>query len=256
MTDYSYLFCSESIKRRFFRDHLVVAEYQKALIYRSGRYVRTVGAGRYTLWRAFLRESAVVFDMRKASVSIQGQDILTKDHVPIRVTLVGTYQISDPLKAQHQVDSWGQQIYLDLQLALREIVAGLTFDELLDQKAALGDKVHEQTHDRLAEYGVELERAAIKDVTMPASIREMMLKKVEAEKSSEASLVKAREEVAAARARANAARTIAENPAILRLKELETLSELAKSPASTVVFTGSADLNGIVKSVAAKNDGT
>jgi len=255
MMDYSFLFRSNSIERRFLRDQLVVAEYEKALVYRAGRYLRTVGAGRYTLWRAFLRESAVVFDVRKASVSIQGQDILTKDRVPIRVTLAAIYRVSDPLKAQHQVDNWAQQIYLDLQLALRQIVAGLTFDELLDQKAALGEQVHEQTQERLAEYGIELERAAIKDVTMPASIREMMLKKVEAEKSSEASLIKAREEVAAARARANAARTIAENPAILRLKELETLAELAKSPANTVVFTGGADLSGLLKSVAEKTGG-
>jgi regulator of protease activity HflC (stomatin/prohibitin superfamily) len=87
----------------------------------------------------------------------------------------------------------------------------------------------------IAAYGLGLLRAAVKDVTMPASIREMMLKSVEAEKSDQASLIKAREEVAAARARANAARLIAENPAVLRLKELETLTELAKSPGSTVV---------------------
>ena len=86
---------------------------------------------------------------------------------------------------------------------------------------------------------------------MPASIREMMLKTVEAEKSANASLIKAREEVGAARARANAARLIAENPAVLRLKELETLTELARSPGSTIVFTGATDVHGLLAANAA-----
>lgn len=72
---------------------------------------------------------------------------------------------------------------------------------------------------------------------------------MEAEKSAQASLIKAREEVAAVRARSNAARLIAENPAVLRLKELETLTELAKSPSSTVVCTGGMELAGLTREV-------
>jgi len=77
----------------------------------------------------------------------------------------------------------------------------------------------------------------------------MILKAGEAEKSAQASLIKAREEVAAARAKSNPARLIAENPAVLRLKELETLAEMAKSPGSTVVFTGGMALAGLMRAV-------
>ena len=229
---------------------LIVAEYQKALLYRNGRYERTVGAGRYTLWNVFLlKQTAHVFDLRKQSVSLAGQEILTHDHVPVRLTLVATYQVTDPAAAQHKIGDWSQQIYLDLQLALREIVAGLSFDELLDQKTALGDRLLGAVRPQAAAYGVELIAAGVKDITMPASIRDMMLKTVEAEKSAAASLIKAREEVAAARARANAAKLIAENPVVLRLKELETLTEMAKQPGNTIVFAGGTDWNGLAKSV-------
>jgi regulator of protease activity HflC (stomatin/prohibitin superfamily) len=238
------------------RTKLIVAEYQKALIYTNGRYVRTVGAGRHVLWHPWLRQSAVVFDMRKQSVSLVGQEILSKDRVPVRLTLAATYQVSDPAAAQHKVENWAQQIYLDLQLALRELVAGLLFDELLDQKTSLGDRLCETVRPRTAEYGVDLLAAGVKDVTMPASIREMMLKTVEAEKSAQASLIRAREEVAAARARANAAKLIAENPAVLRLKELDTLADVAKSPGSTIVFASGLDWNGLAKGLAARGNGS
>jgi len=233
-----------------FRDRLIVAEYELALIYTEGRYVRAAGPGRHWLWRVFRRQTAAVFDTRQQSVSLAGQEILTRDHVPLRITLAATYQVTDAVAAQHKIAAWAQQIYLDLQLALREIVAGLSFDDVLDQKSALGERVLSMAAPGMSAYGVTLLRAAVKDVTMPASIREMMLKTVEAEKSAQASLIKAREEVAAARARSNAARLIAENPAVLRLKELETLTELAKSPGSTVVFTGGMDLAGLTRAVA------
>lgn len=234
---------------------LIVAEYQKALIYSNGRHKCTVGAGRYTLWHLpLVRQSAVVFDMRKQSVSLAGQEILTRDHVPVRLTLVATYQVTDPVVAQHRVSDWAQQVYLELQLSLRELVAGLSFDELLDQKVGLGERLLTAVRPQAAAYGVDLIAAGVKDVTMPASIREMMLKTVEAEKSAAASLIKAREEVAAARARANAAKLIAENPVVLRLKELETLAEMAKSPGNTIVFGGGMDWNGLAKSIVRRKE--
>ena len=225
--------------------NLVVAEYEKALIYTNGRYTRTVGPGNYRLWKPFLRQGVSVFDMRRQSITIAGQEILTNDPVPIRITQAATYEVIDPVAAAHKVDYWSNQLYIDLQLALREIVASLSFDEALAQKNALGDQVLEQVKQVAEEYGLNLLRVAVKDITMPAGIRDIMLKAVEAEKSAQASLIKAREEVAAARARANAAKMIADNPALLRLKELETLTELAKSPASTVVFTHGTDVDKI-----------
>ena len=93
------------------------------------------------------------------------------------------------------------QLYLDVQLALREHVAELTFDELLEQKSRIGETLQAAVHEAATNYGVLLKRTGVKDVTMPGNVREMMLKKVEAEKSAQASLIRAREEVAAARAR-------------------------------------------------------
>lgn len=215
---------------------ILVHEHEQALLYKNGRYIKTVGAGFHRLW-GFHRE-AVKFDMRKRSFALAGQEIMTKDHVPIRITLSVTSQIADPVAAAHEVEDWFQQVYTDVQLALREIVAGLTFDELLDQKSTIGEQVLSITSTKASAYGITLYETAIKDVTMPASIRDMMLKTVEAEKSAQASLIKAREEVAAARARTNAAKMIAANPALLKLKELETLTELARSPGSTIVFAG------------------
>lgn len=218
---------------------VVVHEHECALFYRNGRFDKQVGAGRYVLWGNHWR--VVAFDIRRSSMMIPCQEILTRDPIPVRITLAVDFEVVDPLKATTEVEKYNEQLYLDVQVVLRESLAELSFDEFLDRKKALGELVRKAVRDLASEYGVDLHRVAIKDVTMPGNIRSMMLKTVEAEKSAQASLIKAREEVAAARARANAAKMMAENPAVLKLKELETLTELAKSPGSTIVYTSSTD---------------
>ena len=198
-----------------FRQETIVPEYAKALLYTNGHHVQTVGPGRYLLWRFVTKQTATVVDMRQQSLTIAAQEILTKDRVPIRITLAATLKITDPVAASHQVQSWYDRIYLDLQLALREVVDDMPFDELWTKKRAIGDQVNQSVAPQAEQYGVELIRVAAKDITMPASIRDIMLKSVEAEKTAQASLIKAREEVAATRARANAAKLIADNPALL-----------------------------------------
>lgn len=52
-----------------------------------------------------------------------------------------------------------------------------------------------------------------------------------------AALVTARSETATTRNLANAARLLAENPALMRLREMQSLVEVAREPGNTVVLT-------------------
>jgi len=219
------------------RFQLTVFDYQTALLYRDGLLVERLGAGRHRFWTFFGRTyNAVVFDLRPTTLNLQGQEILTKDKIPLRLNLVCTYRVVDPEMAQMQSDNWLQRLYIDVQLALRDLVGGLTFDEVLDKKTGLGEQALGWVVPLTSQYGVEVQRVAVKDLTMPANIRDVMLKVLEAEKSAQATLIKTREEVAAARARANAAKLLTEVPGALRLKELDTLAEMSKNPGTKIVW--------------------
>ena len=91
---------------------------------------------------------------------------------------------------------------------------------------------------RAAKYGVELTRVGVKDMVLPGTVRAVFLQEVEAEHKGRASLVAARHEVAAARARANTAKLLQENPHILRLQELETLAQLASKSGNVLIIPG------------------
>ena len=236
---------------------LLVLEYQRAVLYRGGRLVGVLQPGMHGVWWCWRRETVALVDMRSQSQPLVGQEMLTRDHIPVRLTLAAVYQVEDPVAALHRVQAWQAQLYLDLQLALSELVVALSFEEVLNQKSNLGQNVQDVVKPQAAEYGILLQRVAVRDMTMPASIRDMMLKTIEAEKSAQASLIKAREEVAAARSRANAAKMLTENPGAMRLKELETFAEIARCSGNTLIFNLNPDNNGLPPTVprAARGNG-
>ena len=75
-------------------------------------------------------------------------------------------------------------------------------------------------------------------MVLPGSVRTLFLSEVEAEMKGRASLVAARHEVAAARARANTAKLLQENPHIMRMQELETLAALASKSGNVLIIPG------------------
>ncbi|MBN2369067.1 MAG: slipin family protein [Vicinamibacteria bacterium] len=228
---------------RSFVTNLTVFEHQRSLLYRRGRFERVLAPGRHRLWKPLVHESAVVVDMRLRSVVIGGQEIPTKDQIGIKVSVIAQYQVNDVCAATHMLESYGEFMHHEVQTALRAKIAALTLNEITEAKADLGSELTQAVKAQCAEYGLDIRRLDIRDMILPANIKAATAKIVEAEKAAKAALITAREELAAARAQANTTKLLQENPLILRLKELQTLADLGKTPNNTVVFVSGSDPN-------------
>lgn len=214
-----------------------VMEYEAGLLYENGRFVETLGPGRYWLWGPFLNQTLLKVDTRLVSVAIPAQEILTQDKLPLRLTLIVQYKVVDSAKAVNKVQNYLSFLYEELQLAMRVLVGQQTLEGLFAAKEPLGASLAERVRPRAAEFGLELVSCGLKDVILPGELKAILTKAAEAERAAQASLITAREELAATRCQLNTAKLISENPAILRLKELQVLSELAKKPGNnTIVF--------------------
>jgi regulator of protease activity HflC (stomatin/prohibitin superfamily) len=214
-----------------------VQEYERGLLYQRGRYVRLLEPGRYTLWPWQYRRVERV-DMRETSQAVDGQEILTRDKIGVRVTLIAQYKIGDPVVARHAVENYTAQLYQDLQLTLRESITGRALEDVLQNRDALSGELQQSVAPRAEQYGVVLRRVGVRDIVLPGVVRAVFLQEVEADLKGRASLVAARHETAAARARANTAKLLQENPDILRLQELETLASLASKAGNVLVLPG------------------
>jgi regulator of protease activity HflC (stomatin/prohibitin superfamily) len=94
----------------------------------------------------------------------------------------------------------------------------------------------------MEEIGLSVGDIAIKDVILPGEMRDILNKVVTAEKEAEANVIRRREETNATRSLLNTARVMAENPVMMRLKELEALEKIADKVQTLTVHNGTRGL--------------
>ncbi len=211
---------------------VTVHDYERGLRYRSGRFSGLVDAGTHVVIKPF--SEIRVLDGRPSFVTIEGQEVLTSDGVPLKVSLAARYVVGDPVAAVTGDQSYLRALHLELQLGLREAITAGTVDEVLAARASIGPSVVERTASDLARLGIELLSADVRDLMVPGELKRVFAGVVAARKDGEASLEKVRAETAALRNLANAGRLVEENPGLLQLRMLQ---QLGSSSGNTVMLS-------------------
>jgi regulator of protease activity HflC (stomatin/prohibitin superfamily) len=220
---------------------VAVAEAQSAIVLFDGAIVETVGPGRYGYWQVGRKVTSLMLDTRPAPLEVTAQEILTKDRISIRVTLTSFVQVTDVEKAALGTPDYQGHVYKLVQFAVREAVAGRTLDELLNDRVKVDREIVEHVRRELGDIGVRVTELGIKDVILPGEMRELINRVVEAEKVAQANLIRRREETAATRSLLNTAKLMADNPVLMRLKELEALERVTEKIGRIDVVAGSGE---------------
>ncbi len=234
----SKLIASPSVVRRVPVLETQIPANHIGLMFVDGALEKTLQAGVYGFWQLYQKVEVKVFDLRKQTLEVAGQEILTKDRVSVRVNLTASVKVEDATTAAEQVDNLNEFIYKAMQLALREAVGTKTLDELLTDKLYINETVSGLVKDELQSVGVSLNRVGVKDIILPGDIKSILNQVVEAQKSAEANVIKRREETAATRSLYNTAKMMEGNPTLLRLKELEALEKVTERVGSLNVYGG------------------
>jgi regulator of protease activity HflC (stomatin/prohibitin superfamily) len=218
--------------------HVTLSEWEVGLLYADGKFVQTLGPGRHRLvgrpWSAV--KSVVKVDTRRQQLTVQGQEVLSADGFAVRLNATCDWRVADARTAIHATQNYLGALYNAVQLALRLAVQSRAIDQLLTDRAGIGMEVRESLLAETDALGLEVLSVALKDIVLPGELKKLLVREAEVVREGRAALAAAREETAAARARANTAKLLAESPGLLRLRELETI-EKAASSGSTVVVT-------------------
>jgi len=161
---------------------------------------------------------------------------MTADKVTLRLNAVVTYRVVDALAAVSRTEDVKQALYREAQLALRAAVGARELDNLLTQKDQLAAELQELLANKGRPMGLEVLGLGIRDIILPGEMKDLMNKVTEARKAAEANLIARREETAAMRNQANTARLLADNPTLMRLRELEVLEKIASNTKMNVVL--------------------
>ncbi len=200
---------------------VVVWEHQRALLFRRGRLSRTLGAGAY--WMAWPARRLTIVDVRPRILATAGQEVPAKDGTPVRATLAVRYRVIDPVAAFARAASYEESLYLEAQVALRDLMAGLDVDDLVERRRQIAVDLAAAVAPRAAALGLEVESVSVKDLTFPAPVKDAFARVVEARKTAQAAMERARGETAALRHLANTARMLEANPGLVTLRTLQAL---------------------------------
>ncbi len=234
------IFLSMSIK--------VVKEYERAVIFRLGRLLGAKGPGLFFII-PFV-DSFVRVDLRIVTADVPEQKTITKDNVTVGVDAVVYYKVFDPVKAVTKIENYHYGVLMLAQTTLRDIIGQVELDDLLTKREEINKKIQEILDTLTDPWGIKVTAVTIKEVKLPETMLRAMAKQAEAERWRRARIIEAEGERQAAQIMAEAARFYEEHPAALRLRELQTLVEIAKEKNLIVVTSQSSSTTGEIAALA------
>jgi len=218
----------------------VLREYERAVIFRLGRYVGTRGPGLIFLVPFIERMERV--SLRTIVMDVEPQDVITRDNVSVRVNAVLYFRVIDPERSVIEVEDFMFATTQLAQTTLRSVVGQADLDELLAERDKLNASIQTIVDEATDPWGIKVSTVEIKDVDLPSEMQRAMARQAEAERERRAKVIHADGEFQAAQRLSEAAAIIEPHPMALQLRYLATLSEIAAENNSTVVFPLPIDL--------------
>lgn len=215
------LFGALAVRGRFQR--VTVFEFERGLLYVGGRFRSLLAPGQY--WIAISSRKVTKVDLRPRVAAVPGQEVLTADGIAVKVSLVATYHVVDPVLAINGQANYEIALYTELQLAIRRLISAQPIDALLEMRPQLAGRLTEAARDAATRLGLALLEADIKDLTLPGELKKLFTQVTKARQEGLAALERARGETAALRNLANAARMVQDNPALMQLRLLQVIGE-------------------------------
>ena len=216
----------------------IVREYERVVIFRLGRFSGVKGPGIFFIIPIIDR--VILLDLRVFTIDVAKQVVITKDNVSVEVDAVIYYRVTEPEKAVIQVENYKLATSLLAQTTLRDVLGQIELDDLLSKRDELNKKLQEILDRHTDPWGIKVAAVTLRDVSLPESMRRAIAKQAESEREKRSRIILADGEFQASKTMTDAARLYEEVPAALKLRELQTLVDIAREK-TLIVVTPSGD---------------
>ncbi len=211
----------------------VMQEYERAVIFRLGRFAGVRGPGMYLLLPLLEQQRKV--DIRTETVAIERQETITKDSVTVKVDAVLWYKIVDPARAIISVADFRSAVHQVALTSLRNIIGQHVLDEVLKERNSINNTLKGLVDIATEPWGVQIEMVEMKDVEIPESMQRAMAREAEAVRERRARIIKADAELEASQKLSQGAKQIMENPVALELRRMQMIAEVGAEQNTTTI---------------------
>ena len=212
----------------------IIQEYERGVLFRLGRLVGERKAG-LNLIIPFI-DRMVKIDLRIITLDVPSQEVITKDNVPVRVNAVVYFRVVNPTDAVIKVLNFISATSQISQTTLRNVLGQSELDDLLTEREKMNQALQQVIDEHTDPWGIKVSTVEVKDVELPDAMKRSMAAQAEAERERRAKIIHAEGEFQASSQLAEAGKIIAQEPATLQLRYLQTLTEIASEKNSTIIF--------------------
>lgn len=218
----------------------VLREYERAVIFRLGRFIGVKGPGIFILWPGIDKMTKV--SLRIITMDVPPQDVITKDNISVKVNAVAYFRVFEPAKAVLEVEDYLYATSQIAQTTLRSVLGEYELDDLLTEREKINTRLQKIIDEQTDPWGVKVSTVEIKHVDIPQEMQRAIARQAEAERERRAKVIHAEGELQAAEKLNKAAQIIGQTSTGIQLRFLQTLTEVATEKNSTTIFPVPIDL--------------
>ena len=212
----------------------IINEYERAVVFRLGRFVGIRGPGLIILIPGIEKMRRV--DLRTVTMDIPSQDIITKDNVTLKVNGVVYFRVDDPKKCILAVEDFLSATGQIAQTTLRSVIGQFELDEILTQRDMINNKLQQIIDEQTEPWGVKVSSVEVKAIDLPIEMQRAMAKQAEAERDKRAKVISAAGEFEASKKLAEAAAILDTQKNAIVLRYLDTMKEISVGSGKTTTF--------------------
>ena len=159
----------------------VVKQYERAVIFRLGRYIGTRGPGLVILI-PFL-DRGVRVDQREIVLDEPAQSSITKDNALVDIDFVVYMRVVDAEAAVININNYIRAVRNMATTTLRSVIGDITVEEVLSQRETINQRLQVKLSNETARWGVEVKAVEIREITPQADIQMAMTRLLTADRT-------------------------------------------------------------------------
>src|SRR3989338_1114537 len=150
-------------------------EYERAIIFRMGKYLKTSGPG-WVVLTPFI-DSYRLVDLRTQTSDPKEQDVVTKDNITLKVNAVAYYRVMDPKRAVLNVENYKGYLVQYIESTLRSIIGKLSLEQVVSNIETINAELRKLVQLTAQDWGLDIQKVELESVTLPDTLVEAMHQK-------------------------------------------------------------------------------
>jgi len=211
---------------------LVLQEYERAVVYRFGRFLKVGGPG----WLVLIPfvDSATRVDLRVQTLEIPAQTVVTRDNIKLTVDAIIYLHVTDSKKAIINVEDYKDASVSFIQANLRDVIGKMILEQVISNIDQININLNRNLSKTAYNWGMEVDKIEIQSVELPQEVMAAMHRRRAAAEDKMAQVQRAEAQKLTLNALEEAGAKLT-NPT-LHYMYLQALHKIAEGKSTKIIF--------------------